>query len=77
MKSLIIRHDDMETLEAYLRTLEKATRYYYNVHGLRRIDSHKNEIKLEVSEYMLAAVLNLCDLVADKMNICPEWEAVD
>lgn len=77
MKNLIIRHDDMETLERYLHNLEKATRYYYNVYGLRRIDSHKNEIKLEVSEYMLAAVLNLCDLVADKMNICPEWEAVD
>ena len=43
MKKLIIRHDNTETLEAYLRTLEKATRFYYNVYGLRRIDSHKNE----------------------------------
>ena len=77
MKSIIIRHDSMETLEAYFRQLEKATRYYYNVYGLRRVDSHKGMIALEVSEYMLAAVLNLCDLVADKMDICPEWEAED
>lgn len=77
MKNLFIRHDDMETLEKYLRNLEKATRYYYNVYGLRRIDSRKNEIKLEVSEWMVPDVLNLCYLVADKMNVNPEWEAED
>lgn len=77
MKNLIIRHDNTETLEKYLHNLEKATRFYYNVYGLRRIDSRKNEIKLEVSEWMAADVLNLCYLVADKMNVNPEWEAED
>ena len=77
MKKLIIRHDSMETLEKYLHNLEKAVRYYYNAYGLRRIDSHKNEIALEVSEWMVPDILNLCYLVADKMNVNPEWEAED